>query len=79
MTTKNNRGIIQLTLPVVISIIGGISLVFGGFYASLSGASNERGDIKTEVAVERTRVNNIEKKLDDIDKGINEIKSILMK
>ena len=78
MKTKYQKGIIQITLPVVITIIGCVSVGIAGFYASLSGASTERGEIKTEfkadISQDRERISTLEEAVRTIKEDTSEIK-----
>lgn len=73
MSDKTKKGIIQIGLPVFLSVIGFMGAGYGLFYSALSTASGERGEIKTEVAVERTRNDNTEKWLEKIDKKLDKL------
>lgn len=73
MTYKTNKGFINITIPVLISL--GVVLTGGvaTFYSSLSSASNERSEIKTDVAVNDNRIKTLESQFKTIDEKLDEL------
>lgn len=72
----HQRGIIHITLPVVITIVGVVSISIGTFYASLSGASDERNDLKVVSEVNKSRIENLEVKFQSIDGKLDKLLNI---